>query len=130
MRDIVDRLRTDAGHLTISVLIQEREAAASEIERLRRTVERLTLASKVSSQPLQRETPKNVYPAAPMPTNPATLFRLVEVCKTLGVGRSTIYNWIAQGQFPAPLRVSHRSVRWRAMAFAEWLLVLLFSAED
>ena len=35
MRDILIRLREDAGQLTLAVLIQEREAAAWEIERLR-----------------------------------------------------------------------------------------------
>lgn len=41
MRDIVARLRRDAGQLTIAELIQEREAAACEIERLRGRQERL-----------------------------------------------------------------------------------------
>jgi hypothetical protein len=34
MRDILIRLRADAGQLTLALLIQEREAAACEIERL------------------------------------------------------------------------------------------------
>jgi hypothetical protein len=33
MRDILGRLRTDAGQLTIAALIQEREVAAAEIAR-------------------------------------------------------------------------------------------------
>jgi hypothetical protein len=39
MLDILTRLRTDAGQLTIAALIQEREAAAVEIERLRKQLD-------------------------------------------------------------------------------------------
>jgi len=39
MRDILVRLREDAGQLTLAILFQEREAAACEIERLRRQLE-------------------------------------------------------------------------------------------
>ena len=40
MRDILLRLRTDAGRFILAVLIQEREAAASEIEQLREQLQR------------------------------------------------------------------------------------------
>ena len=40
MHDIVARLRRDAGQLTLAQLIQEREAAACEIERLRNQQDR------------------------------------------------------------------------------------------
>ena len=39
MRDILVRLRADAGQLTLATLIREREAAACEIERLRSQLE-------------------------------------------------------------------------------------------
>jgi hypothetical protein len=40
MRDILVRLRRDAGQLTLAELIQERQAAACEIERLRNQQDR------------------------------------------------------------------------------------------
>ena len=42
MRDILEHLRTDAGQLTIATLIQQRDAAASEIVRLQETITRLS----------------------------------------------------------------------------------------
>jgi hypothetical protein len=49
MRDILVRLRSVAGQLTLATLIQEREAAACEIERLRG--ERASHVPAVASRP-------------------------------------------------------------------------------
>ena len=55
MRDILVRLGTDAGQLTIAELIQEREAAACEIERLRSNQDRAGATTNLPRS--TRETP-------------------------------------------------------------------------
>lgn len=48
------------------------------------------------------------------------MIRLKEVCELLGMSRSSIYKLIAEGRFPAPVRVSVRSVRWPVDALEAW----------
>jgi prophage regulatory protein len=118
-RDILHRLRSDAGQLTIATLIQEREVAAAEIERLRRTVE---LHSISKPRPEVREpvrgprTPQDLTPVL----RPGMLMRLKEVCRMLGVGSSTVYTWVAQGKFPRPMKIGQRASRWRAEEIQAW----------
>ena len=38
--------------------------------------------------------------------------RLREVCKRIGVGHSTIYRMIADGEFPQQLKLSERTAVW------------------
>jgi prophage regulatory protein len=40
------------------------------------------------------------------------LARLPTVLKLTGLGRSTIYRWIAEGSFPPPVRLGPRAVAW------------------
>ncbi|GAC1607373.1 MAG: hypothetical protein NVS3B3_10110 [Aquirhabdus sp.] len=52
------------------------------------------------------------------------ILRLREVCQKIGVGRSTIYFWIANGSFPKPLKLSPTSngaVGWLASDIDQWL---------
>jgi prophage regulatory protein len=35
--------------------------------------------------------------------------------------RSTIYSWIAQGLFPAPVRIGPRRVAWRKQDVDQWI---------
>jgi len=117
MRDILDRLRVDAGQLTIAGLIQEREVAASEIEHLRER-----LKHEVAKQSSKRRTPDDQHllrNAKPSDVTPV-LLRLKEVCRLLGVSRSTVYQWIARDAFPRPVKVSERSVRWRSQDIEAW----------
>ena len=100
MQDIVDRLRADAGRKTLGDLIQEREAAANEIERLRRLV--ATAGPRKASSP--KSLPKVDTPAiapARRAIDPQALLRLSDVCALVGLSRSTIYNLLADSQFPA-----------------------------
>lgn len=119
MQDVLDHLRIDAGQPTIARLIQEREAAATEIDRLRRVIEQLTAIKHTAQRAPRDHAPrKNVtVPATP---NMAMLLRLADVCKTIGAGRSTIYKWMADGEFPRPLKISQRSVRWRMQDIEAW----------
>jgi prophage regulatory protein len=45
--------------------------------------------------------------------DPRVLARLPVVLRVTGLGRSTIYRWIAAGSFPAPVRLGTRAVAWR-----------------
>lgn len=48
------------------------------------------------------------------------LLTLKEVCEQLRVSRSTVYRWISEGTFPAPLRIGDRAVRWQSDQIANW----------
>lgn len=118
MRDILDRLRIDAGQLTIAALIQEREAAACEIERLRETVDRIR-ASKPPPVRTTPQVPTKAQRSEPL-LSPDALLRLNDVCALVGVGRSTVYSWVASKTFPQPVKVGARAVRWKARELAAW----------
>ena len=47
-----------------------------------------------------------------MPTT--TLLNVRDVCKRLGVCRSTLYKGIAAGRIPAPVHVMPTAPRWRS----------------
>ena len=122
MRDILNRLRMDAGQLTLAAPIQEREAAAHEIERRRsqRQPEVRAVAVRSLRQPkLAVAVPANRSPELPA-LHKSTLLRLKDVCAVLGMSRSTIYNKICEGSFPAPVKVGTRSVRWRPEDLELW----------
>jgi len=122
MLDILTRLRVDAGQLTIGALIQEREAAAVEIERLRKQLD--TAAARQSLPPSQRvaHTQPGSPTHSPRPVTIAAgaLLRASDVRRILGIANSTLYRWIADGRFPRPVRVSERAVRWRSEDVAAW----------
>jgi prophage regulatory protein len=46
--------------------------------------------------------------------------RAAEVRRLTGVKRSTQYEWIAQGKFPKPIRLSPRLVVWSAEEIEAW----------
>jgi prophage regulatory protein len=119
MNDIVTRLRIDAGRLTLAALVQEREAAACEIERLQIELVKLNA---VRAQPLNTAPRKPATAAHPIVTTTSghTLLRLSDVCAAVAVSRSTIYKRVAEGTFPAPVRISERSVRWRSEDLEAW----------
>jgi predicted DNA-binding transcriptional regulator AlpA len=122
MRDILVRLRTDAGQLTIAELIQEREAAACEIERLLSKQDR---AGPTTNLPRStRETPA---PAAKValrghePLQLGELVRLSDVCKLVSLSRSSIYKRVHEASFPTPLKLSDHCVRWRREDLERWI---------
>ncbi len=49
------------------------------------------------------------------------VLRLPEVCQVSGLSRSTIYKKIAEGGFPAPVRLSSRAVGWRLADLDAWI---------
>ena len=57
-----------------------------------------------------------------MRTRPTTRFlRVSEVQARMGLARSTICVWAAQGRFPPAIRLSARAVRWIEADVMEWL---------
>lgn len=49
------------------------------------------------------------------------ILRKPEVLEVTGLSAATIYRWIADGSFPAPLQLGPNSVGWRASAVEEWI---------
>ena len=58
--------------------------------------------------------------STPASDAPRVLARLPTVLKVTGLGRSTIYRWIADGSFPAPVRLGPRAVAWRWSDLDRW----------
>lgn len=56
-----------------------------------------------------------------MQMNTDRLLRLNEVEAIIGLKHSTIYRRINSGEFPRPLRVGRRAVRWRQSDIDGWL---------
>lgn len=54
-------------------------------------------------------------------TTAPRILRLPEVLKIIGASRSTVYTWIARGQFPAPIQLSSRMVGWLQPEVDEWV---------
>ena len=49
------------------------------------------------------------------------ILRRPEVEARVGIGRSTIYAWIANGDFPPPVKLGERLVGWRESDVKDWL---------
>ena len=122
MHDIVARLRRDAGQLTLAQLIQEREAAACEIERLRNQRDRSNpmTATPRKARVVQPPVPKH-SPDERQPLQLGALVRLSEVCKLVSLSRSSIYSRVADGLFPPPVKLSDHCVRWRREDLEAWI---------
>jgi prophage regulatory protein len=49
------------------------------------------------------------------------LLRRPDVEQLTGLRRSTMYRLIAEGRFPAAVRLTERAVAWRASEVAQWV---------
>lgn len=56
------------------------------------------------------------------------LLRQREVVQLVGFDVSTIYRKIKTGNFPRPVNIGERSVRWRSDDIREWLAELTLTA--
>ena len=52
---------------------------------------------------------------------PDRLLRRTDVEAWTGLGRSTIYRLMRCGEFPEPVRIAQRAVRWFESELEEWL---------
>ena len=50
-----------------------------------------------------------------------SLLRLPEVEAVVGMKKSKIYSLLQEGQFPAPVRLGPRSVRWKSTDVEAWI---------
>ena len=114
--NIINRLRVDPGQLTLGQLLQDREAALQEILRLRKGgLPQITRKDIGCAE----ENTRSTHQLLPV-SNVAILLRLTEVCELLGVSRSTVYKWLAEGSFPVPVRLTGKSIRWRRSDLELW----------
>lgn len=67
---------------------------------------------------MRSETRQN--PPNPTQTSPR-LLRLPEVIILTGLSRSSIYSAIAEGRFPAPVRLGVRAVGWPCESVEQWI---------
>ena len=50
------------------------------------------------------------------------LIRLNDVTHTTGLGRSTIYKYIAEGKFPKPVSLGGTRVGWVEQEIQDWIM--------
>lgn len=53
--------------------------------------------------------------------NTFRLLRLPEVKMTVGLGRSSIYRMVGEGNFPRPVHLSLRAVAWSSKDIDRWV---------
>ena len=61
---------------------------------------------------------------------PEQLLTRSEVARRLGVTPHTLYRWTRRGQFPAPIKLGHRSVRYEPAVVEEGLGRLVRVSQD
>lgn len=49
------------------------------------------------------------------------MLRRRSVERMTGLSKSTLYRLIKKGEFPPPLRLTRKAVRWRREEISEWL---------
>lgn len=49
------------------------------------------------------------------------LIKITEVLRLCAISRSALYEKIAQGTFPQPVRVGERAVAWRQSDVLDWI---------
>lgn len=118
--DIVARLSLDPSSRTVGQLLQERGEALQEILRLRGQVDSAFAVRQSSIKTKPALEPIRIASHDVGPLRPGSLLSLRTVAALLGLSRSTVYRWVADGAFPPPFRVGARCVRWKAEALLEW----------
>ncbi|QYJ85859.1 AlpA family transcriptional regulator [Shewanella mesophila] len=58
------------------------------------------------------------------------LIKLKEVMDCTGLGRSTIYNYIADETFPKPVSLGARAVAWVESEVQDWILERITERDD
>ena len=66
----------------------------------------------------------NLHPSA------QGFIRLRDVLKHVPGGKSTIWNWVRQGKFPPPVKLSDRVTAWSVAAVEQWVSERLTPAND
>jgi prophage regulatory protein len=50
-----------------------------------------------------------------------SLLRLPQVIARVGLRRSSLYRRVAEGTFPAPIKLGARAVAWDSLSVDEWI---------
>lgn len=58
------------------------------------------------------------------------LIKLKEVMDCTGLGRSTVYNYIADGAFPKPVSLGARAVAWVEDEVQDWIAARIEERDD
>jgi len=58
------------------------------------------------------------------------ILRLKEVIDTTGLARSTIYKYVAEGRFPAPIALSERCSGWVLSEVEDWILAKIEERDE
>jgi excisionase family DNA binding protein len=56
----------------------------------------------------------------PLPQATSTLLTVNQVASKLNVSSATIWRWVRQGAFPAPVKLSRGTTRWRSSDIADF----------
>ncbi|MBC2663860.1 AlpA family transcriptional regulator [Novosphingobium flavum] len=59
--------------------------------------------------------------SSPAPRRVTRLIRLKEVQYRVGLGRSTIYRWMAEERFPKPVQLGGYAVAWAQEDIDSWI---------
>ena len=49
------------------------------------------------------------------------LLRIDDVCRTIGLGKTKIYEMVREGEFPPPVALTSRSRAWRQDEVQKWI---------
>ena len=49
------------------------------------------------------------------------LYRLNELSELLSIGKSTIWAWVKDGEFPKPIQISSRMTCWSGPDIERWI---------
>lgn len=58
------------------------------------------------------------------------LIKLKEVMDCTGLGRSTVYNYIAEDLFPKPVNLGARAVAWVESEVHDWILARIEERDE
>lgn len=56
-----------------------------------------------------------------MSDNQDSFHRMPDLCKRVGLPRSTIYRLIKEGSFPKQIKLSERTSVWSESSISEWI---------
>ncbi|QBR40559.1 AlpA family phage regulatory protein [Kerstersia gyiorum] len=74
--------------------------------------------ARLASSTAAAKLPPEVYAAA-LPTT--GYVRLPMVASVCGLAKSTVWKWVSQGRFPAPVKLSTHVSAWNVSALRDWL---------
>lgn len=58
------------------------------------------------------------------------IIRLKAVIDATGLGRSTVYKYVAEGTFPRPIPLGDRCVGWLESEVEEWILARIEERDE